>query len=59
MNECWVIYDVQSHKFWSDSERVWSVCVGTFFPTEEEAHIARQYHKHDVGRVRTIHFYNY
>lgn len=59
MKECWIIYDFKNHKVWSDSEHMWSVCVGTFFPTQQAAHDVVYKNKFDVGNVGTIHLYNY
>ena len=37
MNECYIIYDTEQHRFYSESEYMWSLCIGTFYPTQEAA----------------------
>lgn len=59
MKECWVIYNSEKGTFWSESECMWSICVGTFYPTQEDAHEVMDLCGHDKRVVRTIHLFNF
>lgn len=59
MKECFIIYDFENHKVWSESENMWSICHGTFYPTIDDAHAVVYENKFDLGKVGTIHLYNF
>lgn len=59
MKDCWIIYDFEQHKVYSESENMWSICCGTFYPTQQAAHDIVYREMFDLGKVGTIHLYNY
>ncbi len=58
MKECYIIYDTVQHRFYSESERVWSQCLGTFYPTHEAAREVMARDGLDPARVRTVRLFN-
>lgn len=59
MKECFVLFNVEQHKFYSESESLWSVCIGTFYRTKEDARAAMQRNGLDSSKVRTIHLFDF
>lgn len=58
MDECWIIYNFKTGKIYSASEFMWSHCVGTFFPTKEDAYKTIEKDSLDRQHVGTIHLFN-
>ena len=59
MEECWIIYDNKTGKVYSESEFMWSHCVGTFYTTQEAATTVIERDGLDKSHVGTIHLYKY
>lgn len=59
MKECFVLFDAERGLFYSESEFMWSVCVGTFYATQEAAREVIARDGLDPAKVRTIHLFNY
>ncbi|MBR1809553.1 MAG: hypothetical protein IJ776_09245 [Paludibacteraceae bacterium] len=59
MKECFVLFDVEQHKFYSESESLWSVRIGTFYRTKEDARAAMQRNGLDSSKVGTIHLFDF
>ena len=59
MKECFVLFNTETNKFYSESEFMWSVCVGTFYPSQEAARAVMQRDHLDPAKVRTVHLYDY
>ena len=59
MNECWIIYDHKTGKVYSESEYMWSICVGTFYPTQAAATAVIERDGLDKSHVGTIHLFNF
>lgn len=58
MKECYIIYDTEQHRFYSESEFMWSLCIGTFYPTQEAARAVMARDGLDPAKVRTIRLFN-
>lgn len=59
MKELWIIFDYESKRVYSESERTFSISVGTFYNSIVEAHMVIKKHKLDKRSVGTIHLYNF
>lgn len=59
MKECWIIYDHATGKVYSESEYMWSICVGSFYATKDDAYEVIKRDKLDTSHVGTIHLFNF
>lgn len=59
MKECFVLFNTETNTFYSESEFMWSLCLGTFYRTQEAARAVIERDHLDTAKVRIIHFYNY
>ena len=58
MRECFVLFNTETHTFYSESEFMWSVCVGTFYATQEAAREVIARDGLDPAKVRTVHLFD-
>lgn len=59
MKECFVIIDRNNGKVYSESEYMWSICVGTFYATSDEAVEVMLRDKIDMSHCGVLHLYDY
>lgn len=59
MTDVWIIYDFEQHKVYSESEHMWSITTGTYYPTQQAAHDVVYRERFDLAKVGTIHLFNY
>ncbi len=58
MKECFVLFNTATNKFYSESEYMWSLCIGTFYPTQEAARAVMARDGLDPAKVRTVRLFN-
>ena len=59
MKECFVIIDRNTGKVYSESESMWSICVGTYYTTRNAAVDVMLREGIDMSHCGVLHLYNY